>query len=218
MYLSGTGYAGIILPKLARNIYEHNANPDTPAWLRINLNGMLLFNPCTMGDECSSTSLINKYTVDTLRNYFFISNTLYEEYKTHCTLRLSECTRVEQQIESNFRITGADSRNLYKACLHQPGDYGCIDHMGIDIFLNVATVKEDLNADTTKKWDLCNASLAMAYQRDPDGSLKDYETLIREEFGRPPLRVVLMPSFSGLFQELNPPTSPQWAPSDGSTR
>ena len=33
-------------------------------------------------------------------------------------------------------MTGADLRNLYMECLHQPGDYGCIDHEGIDEFLN----------------------------------------------------------------------------------
>lgn len=87
-------------------------------------------------------------------------------------------------------ITGADLRNLYKACLHQTGDYGCIDHVGIDTFLNLATVKEDLNADKTLKWDLCNHTLSKAYKRDPDGSLKDYEALLREEFGRQPLKIV----------------------------
>ena len=95
-----------------------------------------------------------------LRDNYFISKKGYEEYETHCTLRLSECDRVEQKIASDFRITGADLRNLYQPCLHQPGDYGCIDHTGIDIFLNVQAVKEDLNADTTKKWDLCNATLS----------------------------------------------------------
>ena len=110
---------------------------------------------------------------------------------------MAQCDAVEQKIESDFLITGADIHNLYQECLHQPGDYGCVDHVGIDIFLNVATVKEDLNADTTKKWDLCNASLSKNYKRDPDGSLKTYETLLREEFGRPPLRIVKIPPFSG---------------------
>lgn len=217
MYLTGYGYAGIIIPKLALNIYEHNANPDTPAWLRVNINGMLLFNPCTMGDECDGNEY-NAYTVNALRNSFFISKTLYEDYKTHCTLRLSECTRVEQKIESDFRITGADLRNLYTECLHQTGDYGCIDHMGIDIFLNVKSVKEDLNADITKKWDLCNNSLTKAYKRDPDGSVKAYETLIREEFGRPPLRVVVLVSHSGSSRVPNQPWCLLWAPRSGSTR
>ena len=47
MYLSGFGYAGIIAPKLALDIVQHNRNPDTPAWLKMNLNGLLMFNPCT---------------------------------------------------------------------------------------------------------------------------------------------------------------------------
>jgi hypothetical protein len=87
---------------------------------------------------------------------------------------------VEQKIESDFLITGTDLRNLYQECLHQSGDYGCIDHIGIDIFLNIAAVKEDLNADKTKVWSLCNATLAKAYTRDPDGSVKSYETLLRK--------------------------------------
>lgn len=59
-------------------------------------------------------------------------------------------------------------------CLHQPGDYGCIDHQGADLFFNKAEVKIDMHADTTKVWNLCNFSLSQAYERDPDGSLKTY--------------------------------------------
>jgi hypothetical protein len=50
MYLAGTQYAGIIVPRLALNIIDHNRNIETPAWLRINLNGIFLNNPCTLGD------------------------------------------------------------------------------------------------------------------------------------------------------------------------
>ena len=50
MYLSGFGYAGIIAPKLALNIIEHNSKSETPDWLRLNLNGLLLFNPCTVAE------------------------------------------------------------------------------------------------------------------------------------------------------------------------
>jgi hypothetical protein len=56
-------------------------------------------------------------------------------------LRLEQCDAIEQKIESDFMITGADIHNLYQECLHQPGDYGCVDHIGIDIFLNLAAVK-----------------------------------------------------------------------------
>jgi len=48
MYLSGFGYAGIIAPKLALNIVEHNKDPNTPAWLTMKLAGLLMFNPCTL--------------------------------------------------------------------------------------------------------------------------------------------------------------------------
>jgi len=50
MYLSGMGYAGILAPKLALYIINHNRNPETPAWLRMNINGLLLMNPCTYGE------------------------------------------------------------------------------------------------------------------------------------------------------------------------
>jgi carboxypeptidase C (cathepsin A) len=50
MYLTGYGYAGIIAPKLALNIFEHNADPNTPAWLKMNISGLLLFNPCTLAE------------------------------------------------------------------------------------------------------------------------------------------------------------------------
>lgn len=50
MYLAGFGYAGITAPKLILNIIQHNRDPNTPAWIRINVNGLLLFNPCTFAD------------------------------------------------------------------------------------------------------------------------------------------------------------------------
>jgi carboxypeptidase C (cathepsin A) len=73
MYISGFGYAGVIAPRLALEIIEHNLHPDTPAWLRMNLTGLLLFNPCTLAEECDSTFPFNQFTVRTLRNNFFIS-------------------------------------------------------------------------------------------------------------------------------------------------
>lgn len=47
MYLSGFGYAGIIAPKLALYLIQLNKNPDTAAWAKMNINGLLMFNPCT---------------------------------------------------------------------------------------------------------------------------------------------------------------------------
>jgi carboxypeptidase C (cathepsin A) len=163
MYLSGFGYAGIIAPKLALNIIEHNRNPDTAHWLRLNLNGLLLFNPCTMPEECDRHFQFNHFTVRALRDHFFISPETYEEYYSKCAMRTSACTEIEERIASDFRITGADLGNLYTECLNQKGDYGCIDHMGIDIFLNVYAVKEDIHANKDIKWDLCNFTLAQNY-------------------------------------------------------
>lgn len=77
MYLTGYGYAGITVPKLARNIFEHNRNPLTPAWLRMNISGILLFNPCTLGEECDNYNYFNSFTVKALRNTFFISSSTY---------------------------------------------------------------------------------------------------------------------------------------------
>lgn len=77
MYLSGFGYAGITAPKLALNIIDHNRDPDTPAWSRLNLNGMLLFNPCTLAEECDSHFEFNRITVKALRNFFFVDKQAY---------------------------------------------------------------------------------------------------------------------------------------------
>jgi carboxypeptidase C (cathepsin A) len=94
MYLTGYGYAGITVPKLALNIFEHNRNTSTPAWLKMNISGLLLFNPCTLAGECDSHYEFNAYTVGALRNNFFVSKNTYEDYQTYCTLRLSECDRI----------------------------------------------------------------------------------------------------------------------------
>ena len=117
-------------------------------------------NPCTTPSECSFNSEFPQNTVESLRRNFFISQELYDDYVSKCRLRTPACDDVEQLIESNFRITGADTHNLYKECLHQPGDYPCIDHTGVDIFLNVENVREDLNVDRQKKWEFCSANLS----------------------------------------------------------
>lgn len=122
---------------------------------------------------------------------------------------------MEQRIASDFKMTGADLHNLYTECLHQPGDYGCIDHIGIDTFLNSATVQEDMHVDAGKKWDLCNFTLSKMYERDPSGSLYTYETLLREEHN---LRIVIFYLCSGLYLELNQLDIPLWAQRDGSTK
>lgn len=194
MYLTGFQYAGITAPKLAVYIIEHNQDPDTAEWLKLNLNGLILFNPCTYAEECDSHFEFNHFTVKALKDHFFINKETYEDYVTHCTLVTPSCEATEQKIASDFWITGADLRNLYMECLHQPGDYGCIDHIGIDTFLNVQAVKEDLNADTSIKWNLCNFTITKDYQRDPDGSLKTYHTLLQEEHN---LRIVFYTRFSG---------------------
>jgi hypothetical protein len=181
MYLTGFQYAGITAPKLALSIIEHNKDPDTPEWIKLNLNGLILFNPCTYAEECDAHFEFNKFTVKSLKDHFFINRETYDDYTSHCTLRTPSCDQAEQKIASDFWVTGADLRNLYMECLHQPGDYGCIDHIGIDTFLNVQAVKEDLNADTSIKWNLCNFTISKDYERDPDGSLKAYHTLLREE-------------------------------------
>ena len=78
LYLAGNQYAGIIAPKLLRSIYEHNQSPETPSWAKLNsLKGMILFNPCTMADECESHFVFNSYTVDFLHKHFFISDEDY---------------------------------------------------------------------------------------------------------------------------------------------
>jgi carboxypeptidase C (cathepsin A) len=114
MYLSGFGYAGIIAPKLALNIIERNRNPDTPAWIRVNISGLLLFNPCTLPEECDSTFEFNQFTVKALRNNFFIDAATFDDYTSHCTLRTPSCAKAEQSIASNFKIAGADLHNLFK--------------------------------------------------------------------------------------------------------
>lgn len=60
-------------------------------------------------------------------------------------------------------MSGADIHNLFKDCLHQPGDYDCIDHKGIDAFLNNDHVREDMHVDAPQKWELCNSTLERVY-------------------------------------------------------
>ena len=73
MYLSGVGYAGIIVPKLSLNIIEHNRDPDVPDWDKLNLNGILLFHPCTHSEECDAkVNHFSRFTMRALRNHFFL--------------------------------------------------------------------------------------------------------------------------------------------------
>lgn len=50
MYLSGSGYAGTFASYLALQIHEHNSHYST--LIKINLQGMLLGNPCIHHNEC----------------------------------------------------------------------------------------------------------------------------------------------------------------------
>lgn len=188
LYLAGNHYAGIIAPKLLRNIYEHNQDPTKAAWTKLkNIKGMILFNPCTMHDECESHFPFNSYTVDYLHKHFFISDEDKQEFDEECYIRSPSCIHIEEKIEADFRSSGADTRNIFKECLHQVGPYGCLDHKGIDAFMNKPEVKTDMHAESEHKWEVCNFTLMEQYERDKQGSLHDYEALLKEERG---LRIV----------------------------
>ena len=63
-------------------------------------------------------------------------------------MRTPACDEVEQKIYSNFKITGADTGNLYMKCLNQPpAEYGCIDHYGANIFFNTKSTMRDMHVD-----------------------------------------------------------------------
>lgn len=48
-------------------------------------------------------------------------------------------------------------------------------------FLNNAGVKEDMHADKSAQWDLCDLDLMGRFKRDPIGSYHIYTQLLREE-------------------------------------
>ena len=50
LHITGSHYAGSLIPRLALSIIEHNRDSTTPAWVKINMAGLLLVNPCTVGD------------------------------------------------------------------------------------------------------------------------------------------------------------------------
>ena len=66
--------------------------------------------------------------------------------------------------------------------LHQGHDqlYPCMDLIGINGFLNDIVAKKEMHAETDKTWEFCNKTILENYARDPRGSLKTYETLLKE--------------------------------------
>lgn len=56
-----------------------------------------------------------------------------------------------------------------------------MDTSGILAFLNNAAVKEDMHADKSAQWDLCDLDLMERFKRDPTGSYHIYAQLLREE-------------------------------------
>lgn len=66
-------YAGVTIPRVAKQIVDYNLNPNTPAWVKIKLGGLFLMNPCTFGDECDTHFQFNKYTIKALRDFYFLS-------------------------------------------------------------------------------------------------------------------------------------------------
>jgi len=45
--------------------------------------------------------------------------------------------------------------------------------------MNAPEVKEDLHARQDIKWELCNATIAKIYKRDPKGSFETYKNLLK---------------------------------------
>lgn len=74
-----------------------------------------------------------------------------------------------------------------------------MDTTGILAFLNNAAVKEDIHADKSAQWDLCDLDLMARFKRDPIGSYHIYTQLLREERD---LRIVIFFNLSGLYQAL----------------
>jgi carboxypeptidase C (cathepsin A) len=77
LYLTGELHTGIIIPMVAKIIVELNNDKYTPMWERIKLKGFLLENPCTMNDECLPGEQYSSYTMEHLRNHYFISREKY---------------------------------------------------------------------------------------------------------------------------------------------
>lgn len=58
---------------MAEGIIRHNNDPETPAWTKINLKGILLENPCTLDDECDEHFQFTHYTIQYLMNHYYIT-------------------------------------------------------------------------------------------------------------------------------------------------
>jgi carboxypeptidase C (cathepsin A) len=85
LYLTGDSYAGITIPLLAKLMVEKYKDRTNPILSRIRLRGFLLENPCTMGDECEKDSMYSHYTMEYLKNHYFISKEKYKSYFDKCT-------------------------------------------------------------------------------------------------------------------------------------
>ncbi len=148
VHLTGEQYAGIIVPKLAVAILEAQKAEDVPAWEKINLSGIFLNNPCTLNEECDEHEKYSEFEVEFLHSRYFISDEEHKDFKAACSAdRKSEaCEKAAEQIRNYFIKTGADPRNVYGECLLQDGNYPCVDHKGIDVFLNTEQFRKDLHA------------------------------------------------------------------------
>lgn len=185
---------------MALYITEKNRDPSTPAWGKIRLRGFLLENPCTLEDECDKHFEFTQYQMTYLYRHYFLSHEKYQEYRDKCLWVTEECEKIRIEIEDAFINMNVDIRNIYKDCFKQigPEHYKCIDKIGIDAFLNHPNVKEDMHADVDTKWELCNFDVMENMVRDPAGSVKIYEKLLREEHN---LRIVSILLCSGLYLE-----------------
>ena len=85
-YISGESYAGVYVPFLAMAIHQHNQHPDT--FIKINLKGFIVGNPCTHPEECylAGSSGTSMFQYEFLYKHSYYTEEQYSRLKSLCTM------------------------------------------------------------------------------------------------------------------------------------
>lgn len=117
LYLAGHGYAGILVPKLAKLIDERNQQSH---FMKMNLKGILLGNPCTDHTECyaSGAEKQSYYHYEYLFNHAFMTDQHWNQFRGSCVLDYNSrfCYLARQELDKLFDSTNSSMYNIYAKC------------------------------------------------------------------------------------------------------
>lgn len=196
VYLTGESYAGVYIPNLAAKILEKNPTATIP----IKLKGIMPGNP--VGDF--SYLFSNLPAIEFYHQRYLITDEAYIGWKQNCHGPVDKQLNPGCVFYSNLisdLVATINPYNIYAYCYYSASDpaanvsrtvkdyaswhsYGndspCTTTFGFWHLLNNDTVKAQLHVPANITWNACSSQVGGAYNKDPEGSMAAYRSLITQ--------------------------------------